>query len=97
MHQSICPYFTVPCIYCMSQVPRIEMTSHEQNTCKGTHNCQSCGLIISKDEVLTNSHNCFNTLTEFLQKLVEEKDSVIYMLKEEVEKKNSQITRFIER
>ncbi len=39
MHKSICPFFTVPCIYCLGQVPRIEMTAHEQNTCKGTHNC----------------------------------------------------------
>jgi len=56
-----------------------------------------CGLMVLKEEVQTNSHNCFNTLAKHLQKLVDEKEAVIEILREELKRKNRQILAFIEK
>jgi hypothetical protein len=50
-----------------------------------------CGLVISKEETATNSHNCFYALTSYLHRLVEEKDAAISLLKEELKRKNQVI------
>ena len=47
-----------------------------------------CGLNVLKEEIKTSSHNCFNTLAEYMQKLVNEKDAVIEILREELRRKN---------
>lgn len=56
-----------------------------------------CGVSITKEEIKTNSHNCFNSLAVYLSKLVEEKDAVIEILREELKRKNKQILEFIEK
>lgn len=66
MHEAICPNFAVPCIYCLKNIPRIDMTNHEATNCAGTHTCNMCGLVVSKGEIAANSHNCFNTLALYL-------------------------------
>ena len=56
-----------------------------------------CGLIVHKEEIATNTHNCFNTLTQYLQKQIDEKESVIHLLRDELEKKNQLILQFIDK
>ena len=56
-----------------------------------------CGLSVLKEEIQTNSHNCFATLTQYLAKQIDEKDNVIALLKEELNRKNKQIVEFIEK
>ena len=97
MHQSICPYFLVPCVYCLKMIQRVKLSTHEKDECTGSHQCNMCGLTVLKDEIQTNTHNCFNTLTQYLQKQVDEKDTVIAILKEELERKNKMILEFIEK
>jgi hypothetical protein len=50
-----------------------------------------CGLSVTRDEIKSNSHNCFNSLAAYLSRLVEEKDAVIDILREELNRKNKQI------
>lgn len=56
-----------------------------------------CGMSVTKDEIKSNSHSCFNSLAVFLTRLVDEKDAVIEVLKEELNRKNKQILQFIEK
>lgn len=73
------------------------MGTHEKEQCQGAHSCQMCGLTVLKEEIQSNNHNCFNTLTHYLSKQIDEKDNVIAILKEELERKNKQILEFIEK
>lgn len=75
------------------------MAAHESDKerCRGSHECQMCGLQVSKEEVQSNSHNCFNSLAQHLQRMVEEKDKVIEILRDELKRKNKQILEFIEK
>ena len=41
-HLLICPYIKTPCVFCMKEVRRIDMTSHQDTECEGVHTCQSC-------------------------------------------------------
>jgi hypothetical protein len=66
MHEAICPHVLVPCIYCMKNVPRIDLITHEKESCSGSHTCHMCNLVVSKDEIKSNSHNCFATLALYL-------------------------------
>jgi hypothetical protein len=50
-----------------------------------------CSLTISKDEIQKNTHNCFNTLTQYLAKMLTEKDQVIDLLRDELARKNQTI------
>lgn len=56
-----------------------------------------CGLSVTRDEIKSNSHSCFNSLANYLTCLVQEKDAVIDILKEELNRKNKQILAFIEK
>ena len=72
-------------------VQRIEMLNHEKDGCLGAHTCELCGLLVHKDEIVKGNHNCFNTLSVYLQKMMNEKDSVIKILKDEIGRKNMTI------
>jgi hypothetical protein len=56
-----------------------------------------CGLSVAREEVKTNSHSCFSSLAAHLARLVEEKDKVIEVLRDELRRKNKQVLAFIER
>jgi hypothetical protein len=73
------------------------MSQHEKEECIGTHNCNMCGMMISKEEIRTNTHNCFKNLAEYLTTLVEEKDLVIELFRDELNRKNKLILQFIEK
>ena len=47
-----------------------------------------CGLIISKEETSSNSHNCFTALGNYLTRIVEEKNAAIDLLRDELKRKN---------
>lgn len=76
-------------------VPRVQMASHEREECKGARDCQTCGILVQKDELLTNSHSCIVALTRYLYKAIDEKDQVIMNLREELERKNTQMEAFL--
>ena len=94
-HQSICPFFLVPCIFCLKMVRRVEMAQHERELCEGTHSCQTCGINVQREELQNNSHSCIVSLTRYLYKAIDEKDLVITNLREELDRKNKQITGFL--
>lgn len=54
-------------------------------------------MVISKDETRTNSHNCFKNLADYLETLIEEKDLVIELFREELNRKNKLVLNFIEK
>mgnify|MGYP000887747546 CR=1 FL=1 len=88
MHQAICPSFEVPCIYCLKRIPRIKLNEHETTECDGCRNCPMCGLIVSRDETAQNSHNCFVSLSNYLARIVDEKNAAIELLRDELKRKN---------
>lgn len=96
-HQSICPFFLVPCIFCLQMVRRVELAQHEKDQCTGAHSCPTCGILVQRDELQTNSHNCLVALTRYLYKAIDEKDQVIANLREELERKNGVIGAFLEK
>lgn len=72
------------------------MLKHERENCPGAHTCAMCGLLVSKEEVQGGNHNCFNTLSVFLQKILAEKDQVVKILKDEIARKNMTIRQLID-
>ena len=76
-------------------VPRVQMASHERDECAGARDCQTCGILVQKDELLSNSHSCIVALTRYLYKAIDEKDQVIMNLREELERKNTQMESFL--
>jgi hypothetical protein len=78
-------------------VPRVEMAKHERDDCKGARDCPTCGILVQKDELLSNSHSCIVALTRYLYKAIDEKDQVILNLREELERKNNQMEAFLEK
>ena len=56
--------------------------------CKGTHNCLKCGMTVQKSETQRTSHNCFTSLAGYLTNMLESKDYIIDMFKEEIQRKN---------
>jgi hypothetical protein len=48
--------------------------------------CAECGLTIVKEE--NGSHNCYSALAGYLQSLLNSKDYVIQVFKDEIAKKN---------
>lgn len=55
-----------------------------------------CMMTVSKQEINSNSHDCFKTLTQYLHKMLGEKDSVIKLLKDEIGRKNMTIRQLID-
>mmetsp|Transcript_12615 Transcript_12615/g.12428 ORF Transcript_12615/g.12428 Transcript_12615/m.12428 type:complete len:103 (-) Transcript_12615:486-794(-) len=72
------------------------MLNHERDNCKGSHTCSMCGLLVSKNEVWEGNHNCFNTLSVQLNKMLSEKDQLIKVLKDEIARKNMTIRQLID-
>jgi hypothetical protein len=81
----------------MKNVQRIELITHEKEYCGGSHICHMCNLVVSKDEIKNNTHNCFSTLALYLQRMMGEKDQVIKLLKDEISRKNMQVRQLIDR
>jgi len=71
------------------------MGAHERETCDGAHECRTCGITVQKDELQSNSHSCLAALTRYLYRAIDEKDLVIANLREEIERKNHQISAFL--
>lgn len=67
------------------------MLKHEKDNCPGSHTCSMCGLTVSKEEISSGNHSCFNTLSIYLSKMLNEKDQVIRILKDEIARKNMTI------
>ena len=97
LHQAVCPYVQVPCIYCHVKVERVGIMEHEANDCEGTYTCNKCGMAIKKEETQKNSHHCFNALAGYLQNMLASKDFVITVFKEEIDKKNQLIEQLLQR
>ena len=83
-HEAVCPYILVPCIYCREMVERMNIIEHEQLHCRGSYKCQKCGMNVQKDETMNSSHNCFTALAGYLTNMLESKDHVINLFKEEI-------------
>ena len=83
-HEAVCPYVTVPCIYCREQIQRMDIITHEQTKCSGAHNCLKCGMTVPKEETQKNNHNCFTALAGYLTNMLDSKDYIIKMFSEEV-------------
>lgn len=96
-HQAVCPNILVPCIYCREQVMRVKIMEHEQSECPGTHACNKCGMTVVKEETKKNTHNCFNSLAGYLQNMMQSKDYVINVFKEELNRKNRIINDLLEK
>lgn len=96
MHQAICPNFQVPCIYCLKLVPRIQLHTHETTECTGCRNCSMCGLVVSREETAQNSHNCFLALSNYLARIVDEKNAAIDLLRDELKRKNNLIKKLLD-
>jgi hypothetical protein len=73
------------------------MATHEKDQCTGAHSCQTCGVLVQRDELETNSHSCVVALTRYLYKAIDEKDQVIANLREELERKNNIIGAFLDK
>jgi hypothetical protein len=87
-HEAVCPYISVPCIYCRKEVKRMNIIEHEKQECKGAHNCTKCGMTIQKTETQRQSHNCFAALAGYMSNMLDSKDYIIKMFKEEIQRKN---------
>lgn len=83
-HEAVCAYIEVPCIYCRQQVQRMKIIEHETKECTGTHKCLKCGMMVTKDETSKNSHNCFTTLAGYLANMLDSKDQIIEMFRDEI-------------
>jgi len=75
----------------------MDIIEHEKTECKGTHNCQKCGMNIEKSEVQKKSHNCIMALTGYLTNILDSKDYIIKMFKEEIQRKNALIEDLLDR
>jgi hypothetical protein len=73
------------------------MIQHEQLECEGCHTCSMCSFTVSKDETKNNSHSCFATLSQYLAKVLADKDQVIALLRDEIHRKNASIKHMIYR
>jgi hypothetical protein len=73
------------------------MVTHESSECEGSHTCHMCGLVVNKEEIKSNTHNCFNTLSLYLSKMMGDKDIVISLLKDEISRKNMIIRQLIDK
>jgi len=96
-HEAVCAYIAVPCIYCHRQIQRMNVLVHEQSECTGTHTCLKCGLTVQKQETLKNSHNCFSALAGYLSNMLDSKDQIIELFKEEIQRKNLLIADLMEK
>lgn len=93
----MCPNVLVPCIYCRVKVERMHIMTHEQEACVGTYTCGKCGMTIVKEETQKSSHNCFNALAGYLQNMLQSKDYVIQVFKEEIQRKNTLIAELLDK
>lgn len=50
------------------------MAQHERESCDGAHSCPTCGIMVQREELQQNSHNCVTSLTRYLYKAIDEKD-----------------------
>ena len=75
----------------------MDIIDHEKNKCKGTHNCKKCKMTILKKEIQTKSHNCMASLTTYLTNIIDSKDYIIKMFKEEILRKNALVEDLLER
>jgi hypothetical protein len=75
----------------------MNLLTHESKDCEGTHTCLKCGLTVKKEEITKSSHNCFTTLAGYLANMIDSKDHIITMFREEIQKKNLLITDLLEK
>lgn len=75
----------------------MNIVNHENNECKGTHICGKCGMTVQKSETQKTSHNCFTALAGYLTNMLDSKDYIINMFKDEIQRKNQLISELIER
>lgn len=54
-------------------------------------------MTVQKSETQTTSHNCFTSLAGYLTNMLESKDYIIEMFKEEIQRKNQLISELLER
>ena len=54
-------------------------------------------MTILKKEVQAKSHNCIASLTTYLTNIIESKDYIIKMFKEEIMRKNALVEDLLER
>ena len=78
-------------------IQRQNIIDHENNECEGTYVCNKCGMTVQKSETQNNSHNCFKALAGYLANMLDSKDYVIKMFKEEIERKNQLIRELLEK
>lgn len=96
-HEAVCPYIAVPCIYCRKSVQRMSILEHEQKDCPGTHTCLKCGMTVQKLETVKNTHNCFTSLAGYLSNMLDSKDVIIELFKDEIQRKNLLIAELLEK
>lgn len=75
----------------------MSILEHESQGCSGTHTCSKCGMSIVKEETQKSSHNCFNALAGYLQNMLNSKDYVISVFKEEINRKNELIQNLLDK
>ena len=54
-------------------------------------------MTVQKSETATSSHNCFTALAGYLANMIDSKDYVIKMFKEEIERKNQFIRELLDK
>jgi hypothetical protein len=54
-------------------------------------------MTIQKSETIKLTHNCFTSLAGYLTNMLDSKDYVIKMFKEEIQRKNAMITDLLEK
>lgn len=54
-------------------------------------------MTVQKSETQRTSHNCFTSLAGYLTNMLESKDYIIDMFKEEIQRKNQLISELLER
>jgi hypothetical protein len=75
----------------------MNLIEHEQKECSGSHPCEKCGLTVQKTETKKNTHNCFNAMASYLSNMLESKDYIIQMFKEEISRKNQLIEDLLDK
>ena len=54
-------------------------------------------MTIKKEETQKQSHNCFTSLAGYLGNMLDSKDQIIDMFKEEIQRKNQLIEELLEK
>ena len=75
----------------------MDIIQHEQTECPGTHTCNKCGMLVKKEETQKQSHNCFSSLAGYLANMLDSKDQIIEMFKEELQRKNQLVEQLLEK